>query len=90
MNPLKRIRRFAAALAGLAGALVAFGATPAFATRVPPWTAFPCANHARNRAPIEVRSAQNQDPRHFKPAANTWVSCNHPQIANQEDGDRQR
>jgi len=36
MNPLKRIRRFAAALAGLAGALVAFGATPAFATHVPP------------------------------------------------------
>ena len=36
MNPLKRIRRFAAALAGLAGALVAFGATPAFAMHVPP------------------------------------------------------
>jgi hypothetical protein len=36
MNPLKRIRRFAAVLAGLAGALVAFGATPAFAMRVPP------------------------------------------------------
>jgi hypothetical protein len=36
MNPLKRIRRFATTLAGLAGALVAFGATPAFATRVPP------------------------------------------------------
>jgi hypothetical protein len=33
MNPLKRIRRFAT---GLAGALVAFGATPAFATRMPP------------------------------------------------------
>jgi hypothetical protein len=36
MNPLKHIRRFAAALAGLAGALVAFGATPAFAMHVPP------------------------------------------------------
>jgi hypothetical protein len=36
MNPLKRIRRFATVLAGLAGALVAFGATPAFATRMPP------------------------------------------------------
>ena len=36
MNPLKRIRGFAAALAGLAGALVAFGATPAFAMHVPP------------------------------------------------------
>jgi hypothetical protein len=36
MNPLKRIRWFAAALAGLAGALVAFGATPAFAMHVPP------------------------------------------------------
>jgi hypothetical protein len=33
MNPLKRIRRFAAVLAG---ALVAFGATPAFAMHVPP------------------------------------------------------
>ena len=36
MNPLKRIRRFAALLAGLAGALVAFGATPAFAMHEPP------------------------------------------------------
>ena len=36
MNPLKSIRRFAAVLAGLAGALVAFGATPAFAMHVPP------------------------------------------------------
>ena len=36
MNPLKRIRRFATVLAGLAGALVAFGATPAFATLPPP------------------------------------------------------
>jgi hypothetical protein len=36
MNPLKRIRWFAAALAGLAGALVALGATPAFAMHVPP------------------------------------------------------
>jgi len=36
MNPLKRIRRFTAVLAGLAGALVAFGATPAFAMHVPP------------------------------------------------------
>ena len=36
MNPLKRIRRFAAVLAGLAGALVAFGATPALAMREPP------------------------------------------------------
>jgi hypothetical protein len=33
MNPLKRIRRFAAVLAG---ALVTFGATPAFAMHVPP------------------------------------------------------
>jgi hypothetical protein len=36
MNPPKRIRRFAAGLAGLASALVAFGATPAFAMHVPP------------------------------------------------------
>src|SRR5690348_13166761 len=36
MNTLKRLRRFAAVLAGLAGALVAFGATPAFAMREPP------------------------------------------------------
>jgi hypothetical protein len=36
MNPIRRIRRFAAVLAGLAAALVAFGATPAFAMRVPP------------------------------------------------------
>jgi hypothetical protein len=36
MNPLKRIPPFAAVLAGLAGALVALGATPAFAMHVPP------------------------------------------------------
>jgi len=36
MNPLKHIRRLAAVLAGLAGALVASGATPAFAMHVPP------------------------------------------------------
>jgi hypothetical protein len=34
MNPIRRIRRFAAVLAVLAAALVAFGAAPAFA--VPP------------------------------------------------------
>jgi hypothetical protein len=34
MNPIRRIRRFAAALAGLAVALVCFSAAPAFA--VPP------------------------------------------------------
>ena len=34
MNPIRHIRRIAAVLAGLAAALVAFGATPAFA-RVP-------------------------------------------------------
>jgi len=31
MNPIRHIRRFAAVLAGLAAALVAVGATPAFA-----------------------------------------------------------
>jgi hypothetical protein len=36
MNTLKRLHRFAAVLAGLAGALVAFGATPAFAMHEPP------------------------------------------------------
>ena len=32
MKPIQHIRRFAGVLAGLAAALVAFGATPAFAT----------------------------------------------------------
>ena len=35
MNAIRRVRRFAAALAGLAAALVAFGATPAFARLQP-------------------------------------------------------
>jgi len=35
MNPIRRIRRFATVLAGLAAALVASGATPAFASRPP-------------------------------------------------------
>jgi hypothetical protein len=36
MNVIRRIRRFAGVLAGLTAALVAFGATPAFATLPPP------------------------------------------------------
>ena len=36
MKPIQHIRRFAGVLAGLAAALVAFGATPAFATPPPP------------------------------------------------------
>jgi hypothetical protein len=36
MHPLRHIRRLAGVLAGLAAALVAFGATPAFATMPPP------------------------------------------------------
>jgi hypothetical protein len=35
MNPIRHIRRIAAVLAGLAAALLACGATPAFAMRVP-------------------------------------------------------
>ena len=52
MNPLKRIRRFAAVLAGLAGALVAFGATPAFAMHVPPpgVSTSPVARRRRSRS----------------------------------------
>jgi hypothetical protein len=36
MHLIQHIRRFAAALAGLAAVPVAFGATPAFATVMPP------------------------------------------------------
>jgi hypothetical protein len=36
MNPIQCLRRSAGVLAGLAAALVAFGATPAFATMPPP------------------------------------------------------
>ena len=35
MNPIRRIRRFATVLAGLAAALAAFGVPPAFAVRPP-------------------------------------------------------
>jgi hypothetical protein len=35
MSPIRHIRRIAGVLAGLAGALVALGATPAFATLAP-------------------------------------------------------
>ena len=35
MKPVRHIRRFAAVLSGLAAALVAFGAAPAFARPVP-------------------------------------------------------
>lgn len=36
MHLIQRVRRFAAALAGLAAALVVFGAAPAFAMVMPP------------------------------------------------------
>jgi hypothetical protein len=35
MNPIQRLRRFAAVVAGLAAALVASGAAPAFASLPP-------------------------------------------------------
>jgi hypothetical protein len=35
MNPIQHLRRFAAVVAGLAAAVVAFGATPAFASLPP-------------------------------------------------------
>jgi hypothetical protein len=37
MHPIQLIRRFAAALAGLAAALVAFSATPAFRRGAAAW-----------------------------------------------------
>jgi hypothetical protein len=43
MNPIRHIRRFAAVLAGLAAALAAFGATPAFARPLPPDGSAPSA-----------------------------------------------
>ena len=57
MNPLKRIRRFAAVLAGLAGARVAFGATPAFATLPPPDGPGVRTSHAGTiTSPVEVHT----------------------------------
>jgi hypothetical protein len=44
MNPIQHLRRFAAVVAGLAAAVVAFGATPAFAS-LPPGHGGP-AGHA--------------------------------------------
>ena len=56
MNPLKRIRRFAAVLPGLAGALVAFGATPAFAMHVPPPGSGVSTSPVGTTAPVEVHT----------------------------------
>ena len=56
MNPLKRIRRFAAVLAGLAGALVALGATPAFAMHVPPPGSGVSTSPVGTTAPVEVHT----------------------------------
>jgi hypothetical protein len=55
MNPVRRIRRFAGVLAALAAALVAFGATPAFARPLPiPGTEF--RPSAPVPAPVPVRT----------------------------------
>jgi hypothetical protein len=56
MNPIKRIRRFAAVLAGLAGALVAFGATPAFAMHVPPPGSGVSTSPVGTTTPVEVHT----------------------------------
>jgi hypothetical protein len=53
MNPFQHLRRFAAAVAGLAAALVAFGATPAFAS-LPPGHGGP-AGHAVPAGPPVVQ-----------------------------------
>ena len=55
MNRHKYIRRIAGLLAGLAGALVAFGATPAFATLVPPESGGP-AGAPVSSAPVQVHT----------------------------------
>ena len=59
MNPLKHIRRFAAMLAALAGALVAFGATPAFAMHMPPpgsGSGAPASPVGTTAPPVEVHT----------------------------------
>jgi len=53
MNPIQHLRRFAAVVAGLAAALVAFGATPAFAS-LPPGHGGP-ADHAVPAGPPVVQ-----------------------------------
>jgi hypothetical protein len=50
MNPIQHLRRFAAVVAGLAAALVAFGAAPAFAS-LPPGHGGPAAGTALPRPP---------------------------------------
>ena len=56
MNTVKRIRRFGAVLAGLAGALVAFGATPAFAMHEPPPGSGVSTSPVGTTAPVEVHT----------------------------------
>jgi hypothetical protein len=56
MNPRKRIRRFATVLAGLAGALVAFGATPAFATLPPDGPGVRTSHSGTITSPVEVHT----------------------------------
>jgi hypothetical protein len=54
MNPIQHLRRFAAVVAGLAAALVAFGATPAFAS-LPPGHGGP-AGAPVPPAPVQVHT----------------------------------
>jgi hypothetical protein len=56
MNPIQHLRRLAAALAGLATALLAFGTTPAFAS-LPPGHGGPAGGAALPRPP-----GWNKDP----------------------------
>ena len=57
MNPLRHIRRIAGVLVGLAAALLASGATPAFAMRVPdPQQPYPAASLTPAQVPAQIHT----------------------------------
>jgi hypothetical protein len=56
MNPIRHIRRIAAVLAGLAAALVAVGATPAFAKVMPPPGGFASSAQAPAQLPPVIHT----------------------------------
>ena len=57
MNPLRHIRRIVGVLVGLAAALLASGATPAFAMRVPdPRQPYPAASLPPAQVPAQIHT----------------------------------
>ena len=87
MSPIHRIRRYAGALAALAGALLAFAAAApaAFATAAPPGGAVPRRGHPGRTGTAPSRPARSPVPS-TSPAHRNRYPTDHPHTATKGAG----